>query len=466
MSETVRRVRPTPSNAFLANPHKGCCTFQHFNGDELFPGTTWSEEGPLEFPARKSEYHDGYLPSTVSYCRWFWDIFEREEGAYDFSVIDKSIETAKARGQTLAIRVMAFGSPGQPMVPKWYSAKHPMQPIVHKVSKAAFPVHDSKEYLEKYGNLIRECGRRYDGNPQIESMDVGYIGPWGEGDGEMSIEQMHRFNQVHREAFPTTTRLIEICGEQGKVGMEYAAGWRWNCYGDLGDSGSTDVLKACSWNHTFDMYPETLVNNAGDNWKKFPVHCETCGVPLDWYQRGYDIDFILEQGLKYHTTYFMPKYTRIPEAWRDKINAFCRRIGYRFVYRQALFGTPVKGGARFRFHSWIDNVGCAPIYRKYEFALRLRQGDHYRHQHVPGSSSQAVRNLDGNGSAEGSLHTGQTATLIVRLLRRVRCLRFAKRFASRPEPASGSRTSTLRTRLAARIAAHPTRRFPADRVFQ
>ena len=245
MAETVRRVRPTPSNAFLANPHKGCCTFQHFNGDELFPGTA---RGPKKdrwsSSARKSEYHEGYLPSTVAYCRWFWEIFEREEGKYDFSVIDKSIETAKARGQTLAIRVRRHSDrPGS----RWF----PSGTATHIRScrsrqRRFFPFMTPGEYLEKYGNLIRECGRRYDGNPVIESMDVGYIGPWGEGDGEMSTEQMHRFNQVHRDAFPTTTRLIEICGEQGKVGMEYAAGWRWNCFGDLGDSGSTDVLKACS----------------------------------------------------------------------------------------------------------------------------------------------------------------------------------------------------------------------------
>ena len=26
--------------------------------------------------------------------------------------------------------------------------------------------------------------------------------------------------------------------------------------------------------------------------------------------------------------------------------------------------------------SWIENVGVAPIYRRYNFALRLKQGDH------------------------------------------------------------------------------------------
>ena len=57
MPEVIRRVRPTPVEDYLSNPHRGCCTFQHFNGDELFAGTSWSEAGPTEFPERK---YDGF----------------------------------------------------------------------------------------------------------------------------------------------------------------------------------------------------------------------------------------------------------------------------------------------------------------------------------------------------------------------------------------------------------------------
>ena len=46
MPETHWRCRPTESFEYFRNPHKGCATFQHFAGDPLFDGTTWSEEGP------------------------------------------------------------------------------------------------------------------------------------------------------------------------------------------------------------------------------------------------------------------------------------------------------------------------------------------------------------------------------------------------------------------------------------
>jgi hypothetical protein len=386
MAETVRRVRPTPTDAYLANPHKGCCTFQHFQGDPLFPGNGWLEEGPHEFPqpflpnkampGESIATIDGYPPSTVAYCRWFWENFEPEEGRYDFTLIDQALAAAKSRGQTLAMRIMAYGNDrtGHKLLPKWYRKKYPVREYEIFGEKGAEPIPDSPEFLEKYGNLIRECGQRYDGHPNLETMDVGYLGPLGEF-GEMSTAQMHRFNQVHKEAFSKTFRLVEICGEQGKIGLQYGSGWRWNAYGDLSDVGSAEVQRSCSWNHTYDVYPEILASYAKDNWKMYPVHCEIGPALTVWKELGWDVDFILQQGLKYHMTYFMAKSCRIPDAWMDKVSAFCRKLGYRFVYRQALYETPVKASGSFRFNSWIENVGVAPIYRKYDFALRLRQGD-------------------------------------------------------------------------------------------
>jgi hypothetical protein len=373
MAEVIRRVRPTPlaMSAYLANPHRGCCTFQHFNGDALFPGTTWSEEGPVTFPPPiKMPVIDGYLPTTVAYCRWFWRVIEPEKGKYDFTVIDKALETASQRGQTLAARIMSFGSAKQPQLPEWYLKNYktvPQNGVMH-------PVHDSPEYFEHWGALIREFGRRYDG--KLENVTMAYLGPWGEGAGECRPETCAKFAQCFKEAFPNTIRLTEVATGQFTAGIASGAGWRVNCYGDLGETGSPEVPKNVSWNHTFDSYPmEVTTSGAKDTWRHAPVFLETGWVPGGWYERGWDIDFIIEQGIKYHPTYFMPKYTALPEPWMERLSLFSNRIGYRFILRQALFDRRVPAGGTFRFQSWIENVGIAPIYRKYDFALRLRQGD-------------------------------------------------------------------------------------------
>ena len=44
--QAQKRFRPKEFKGMLLNPHKGCATFQRFNGDPLYDGTRWSESGP------------------------------------------------------------------------------------------------------------------------------------------------------------------------------------------------------------------------------------------------------------------------------------------------------------------------------------------------------------------------------------------------------------------------------------
>lgn len=386
MSEIIRRIRPTPTDRYLGNPHKGCCTFQRFNGDPLFPGKTWSEEGPVEFPPVAQPVAEGYLPSTVAYCRWFWRLMEPEKGRYDFSMIDRSLEVCRERGQTLAVRLMAYGSGRQPGVPDWYARQYPMAPAnPHGQSEYMAPVHDAPEYLEHWGGFMREFARRYDGRPLIESIDVAFIGPWGEGAGVCCTEQCEHFVALWKEAFTNTPRLALMEGKQLRLGIASGSGWRCDCFGDLHQSSAPGIPPHLSWNHTYDCYPRQIFKaGGGAAWKTAPVHLETCWVPALWYDENFDIDFILEQGLKVHATYFMPKSTRLPAPWMDKLAAFCRRLGYRFVYRQAQIDTVARPGEAFHLESWIENTGVAPIYREYAFAIRMRQRDREEVVTLPG----------------------------------------------------------------------------------
>jgi hypothetical protein len=372
----IHRIRPTPTDAYLANPHKGCCTFQRFNGDPLFPGTTWSEEGPLLFPPAAQAVAPGYLPATVAYCRWFWRDLEPRRGEYDFSMIEGALRTCAERGQTLAVRLMPFGSSRQPQLPAWYLRDEATTERAHGDATLRVPLYDSPPYLELWGGVIREFGRRYDGHPALESMDIAYIGPWGEGDGECSVEQCERFAQLWRDALPRTPRLALIAGDQLRAGLESGAGWRCDCFGDVGCWSEASAPDELCWNHMYEYYPSALVAaGARDSWKSAPVHLETCWVPMHWFQKGFDLDFILQQGLKYHATYFMPKSTALPPEWMEQISQFCRRLGYRFVFRTAVWDDEMVDNS-FCFRTWIENVGVAPIYHRYDFALRFRQNQH------------------------------------------------------------------------------------------
>jgi hypothetical protein len=376
----VRHYRPAPSDDMLSNPHKGCCTFQHFAGDPLFPGTSWTEVGPTVFSSTPPQQPviAGYLPSTVAYCRWYWNVLEPEEGKYDFSMIDGALESCRQRGQTLAVRLMAFGSGAQvPLtLPNWYSAKYPME-VPHAGAghgEALHPVHDSPEYLAKWGGLIREFASRYDQHPLLESIDIAYIGPWGEGAGTCSQPRCREFAELWKEAFVNTLRIGLIDGSQMVEAVKSGAGWRCDCFGDIFGFGGEDPRTEV-WCHHYDAYPrEVVMCGAQDAWKTAPVHFETCWVPMGWYNKQADIDFIIQQGLKFHGTYFMPKSSFLPPEWMDKLRAFCKQLGYRYIFRQAILPRKVALGGKLRGQFWIENVGVAPIYYRYDFVLRMRQG--------------------------------------------------------------------------------------------
>jgi len=49
-----------------------------------------------------------------------------------------------------------------------------------------------------------------------------------------------------------------------------------------------------------------------------------------WFESEWDLEWILDQGLKYHLSTFNAKSMYIPEPWMDRVMAFCQRIGYWF----------------------------------------------------------------------------------------------------------------------------------------
>jgi hypothetical protein len=389
MAETHWRCRPTESFEYFRNPHKGCATFQHFEGDPLFEGTFWTEEGPTTFPPR--QYPDvtpGYLPSTVAYCRWFWHRFQPARDRFDWSLIDQALQTAHDRGQTLQVRLMPYGSARQPCIPDWYREVAPVIITETKGTKLTTPDHSSDEFFRIWGNVISEFAARYDGHPDLESFDISHIGPWGEGAADCSEFAMKRMAEHYVSCFRKTP-LLAMVGPQMRPAVALGTGWRCDCFGDQRERGNAEVPHHLAWNHTYNAYPWSVCENgAQEAWKNGPVVFETCGVPLGWYRQKeypYDLDFNLRQGLKYHGSIFMPKSTRIPDEWQKPILDWCRYLGYRFVLREVRYPLQARRGERFDCDIWIENVGVAPLYHPYRLVIRIVQENH-----------EHVAEIDGN----------------------------------------------------------------------
>jgi len=102
------------------------------------------------------------------------------------------------------------------------------------------------------------------------------------------------------------------------------------------------------------------------------VQFEVCGVMQDWYDLGFDIDRILQKGLDWHMTVLNAKSSPVPPAWRPKVDAFLKKLGYRFVLRELTHTTEARPGGSMTVRSLWENKGVAPIYHPWPLAYRLR----------------------------------------------------------------------------------------------
>jgi len=397
--QVIQRVRPRESSDYIPNPHRGTTTFQRFQGDDTYPSfITADTYGPTEFPpVAKVRDNVKYIPrTTLSYCRWPWAWLEPAKGKFNWKLIDGTLKSARGCGQTAQIRFQPFTlrvdtekNPPRAKrfppkvsvnVPDWYWDTGATW-IDDGPAAPKQPDHNDPLYLRHFGDFVRAFAGRYDGHPDLESIDVAYGGFWGEGGGNATAETAGKLVDIYLEGF-RKTQLLSMLGTPGcmyaaKVAAQTgrAIGWRADCFGDLHLGNSPDVPAALSWNHTYDAYPKEIeLCGVKDAWKTAPVTMETCGNVATWAMAGYDIDRIVEEGYKYHMSVFMPKNVFFPEKVLDKLVEFDRKIGYRFVLRQVLLHLKARPGAAITVDLFTDNVGCAPIYRPYRLSFRFKQG--------------------------------------------------------------------------------------------
>lgn len=128
-----------------------------------------------------------------------------------------------------------------------------------------------------------------------------------------------------------------------------------------------------NWSHMLDYYPQGIINfGMKDAWKKAPVSLEICWVLRHWMDMGWNIDYIIDQSLKWHISSFNAKSSPVPKEWEPNINRWLKSMGYRFALRKFTYPENVKVNEKLSFTSWWENLGVAPCYRKYPLAIRIK----------------------------------------------------------------------------------------------
>ena len=389
-TNTIRIVKPLEINDLLNNPGIGFMTFQRFNGDKLNEGIGWTEGYPIVYQDFNGSLINKDHPQTsMAYFRVYWTFVEPEPGQYNWAMIDKALKTAAERGQTLMLRIAPYNA--EVDVPAWYR-KIAGKETDSKIVKWRID-HEDPNYLKYFGGMIRALGERYDGHPDLESVDMSLVGYWGEGEGSHLLTEQTRLAliNVYLDNFQKTFLTFQpLNGDAPDPGIlvkntDIAAywpdgrnngtgpqmrhlGWRLDCLGDMGFRPN--------WNHMTDAYPRDIVKSGmNEAWKKAPVTMEICGTFLRWLEKEkYNKDtvqYIFEQALKWHISSFNAKSSAVPDIYSPLVNEWLNKMGYRYVLRRFTYPSSVKQQGRMPVTTWWENKGVAPIYKDYKFAIRL-----------------------------------------------------------------------------------------------
>ena len=405
--EQPTQIKVYPKEIFdvLNNPGIGFTTFQRFNGDTLNAGRGWTEGLPIEYQTFKGNLTNKNHPQTaIAYFRVNWRFLEPEMKQYNWPMIDRALRTAAERGQTLMLRVSPYELTDDKDVPDWYRKMvGPPTPDLVKAgtSRRGLPLWrinpEDLRFVEYFGGFIKALGQRYDGHPDLESVDISFIGPFGEGAGTHLLTDQTRIALINSylDNFKKTQLHFQpLNGDAPDPGVlvrgtDIAAYWpdgsnngtgpqmrhigfRLDCLGDV-NTGSGDT----PWNHMRDVYPRDIIlSGMGEAWKKAHVTMEICGTFLSWLEgRQYDeeiVDWVFSEGLKWHLSTFNAKSSPVPEKWSPLVNKWLNKMGYRYVVRRVEYPSIVQRQAPLPLQTRWENIGVAPIYREYVFAVRLR----------------------------------------------------------------------------------------------
>lgn len=365
MKQTVKcQKRFSKTEEVFQNPYIGFTSFQHFRDEPLFSDCAnnmgWSKEHyPVYDWVEQDGRAQGFYPNTeVAYIRILWKDFEPAEGVFDYTLTDEIFRKAAEKKQSVMLRLMPHTTRENEDVPDWLREQIPCpaRPATERVKDSpADPL-----YLEKFSRAVEALGKRYDGLPQFYAMDISLTGAWGEGHGFKNYpeETLQALMDTFVRAFPKTHLLGQICAPAlvNYAAQKHPMGFRADGLGEPG--------------HMNDMFPRHIFQMR-DAWKTAPVSFESFWQFTEWNRQGWDIDDIIEQTLKWHISSINAKSSPIPWEWKEKIDGWLKKMGYRFAVRMIEYPREAAAGDTISLLFWIENLGVAPIYNKLPFTLRL-----------------------------------------------------------------------------------------------
>lgn len=357
----------------LKNPHKGWYWHYIDNGynRENYRGQHDPNDHLLDFPGLNHLY-----------LRFDWGDIEKSEGVRDWSYIDQIFEKWGNLGYHFSFRICTYEASGENglgfATPEWVfkaGAKY-------KVFNGAYePDYGDRIFLEKLSAFMKEFGKRYNGHPLVESVDIGTFGTWGEGhtaagsDAVWPVDVMKAHIDMHVKNFPDTFVLFndDIINHRNQCDndenirlMDYAV--------QLG-TGLRDDSVCVSYYCKHCGYDSVRTPFMFDHfWKQAPTdiefeHYETVIAHPEYFRDGFPFLQALERT---HATY--AGFHGYPRPWLEKYPEFTKycanRLGYWYFIEGMQLPELASGTANYITFSFT-NRGFAPCYYRYDINVKL-----------------------------------------------------------------------------------------------
>ncbi|MFZ2641638.1 MAG: DUF4832 domain-containing protein [Verrucomicrobiia bacterium] len=363
-------VRPADTGEALVNPGMGWT--MHFYSNLI-------ENYGSKLPA--SDTLDDWPGLSTIYLRVPWSFLEPREGDFNWSLFDAPAQRWIAKGKRIAIRVSCSESWLRWATPKWV-ADAGAKGIEFEFGKGPKeggalwePDYLNPVFLKKLDRFLAAMARRYDGNPNVEFIDIGSFGMWGEGhtgfssrlNEEQTLAVAKRHMDLHLKHFRRTRLCIsdDVAGS-GKPGRHFPAMDYALSLGIIMRDDSILVQPPPhSWYHA---------EMAQEFWPRLPVILEHEHYGSSKKRNAWSGDLLLKSVEDYHAS-FMSIHWWPRELLADNLATIAqinRRLGYRIQLREINWPAESPLGAPFTVETKWANAGVAPCYGGGFWALTLK----------------------------------------------------------------------------------------------
>ena len=342
--------------------------------DTLFanPGQGWMSQ-------QRRPRTDSRFPCSVVYIRFNWADAEPVEGQYDWKVIDDVLDAWKPRDAAVAFRVMTCNAHSRSYYtsPKWLfdagckgfeyvvGGDDPTsggQRIPRLEPDYADPI-----YLAKHSAFLAALGKRYDGRPDVEFLDIGSYGIWGEWHTShpVPIEIRKQIVDMYLRAFRRTPLVfMSDDAEVLAYALNHGTGFRRDGVGSPWHEQNWVGSKKYAG-----------VPGMAETWKHTPVVFEWFGDYDYLKSRGWSFDAAVNFMLTNHVALINDNVGRVPPEAMPSLEKLARLAGYRFVVRELAHEKTVPRGATLNLRMKWANVGVGKLYRPFELRCSLLDSD-------------------------------------------------------------------------------------------